>query len=100
MMAPTEPPPPAPPLEIPTIEEAPFEILPAPPKPTKAQAVINEASSSSHAASAAASTIGAGAGEAEKWAKEAEKNALKARDIMDAWNERNPYSPGNFLLSK
>jgi len=102
MMPPTAPPPLAPPLGIPTVDDPAMEILPAPAPPTAAQAVINEASSASHSATEAGATIGAAAGEAEKWAKMAEKNALKARDIMKAWNERNPFQPGGnaLLLSR
>jgi len=98
MMPPTAPPPPAPPLEIPTVDDPEMEILPAPAPPTKSEAVINEASSASHSATEAGATIGAAAGEAEKFAKIAEKNALKSRDIMKAWNERNPFEPGTGFL--
>merc|ERR1719159_742006 len=85
----------APPLAVPTVVEQPMEILPAPPPPTAAEAVIHEASSASHTATQSAATIGASSAEAEKFAKEAEKNALKARAKVDAWNERNPLQLGS-----
>jgi len=94
-MPPTKPPPPAPPLQVPTVTEQPMVIKPAPPPPTPAEAVIHEASSASHTATAAAATIGANSAEAEKFAKQAEGRALKARALVDAWNERNPLQLGS-----
>lgn len=99
-MPPTQPPPLPPPLEIPTVTEQPMVIKPAPPPPTAAEAIINEASSASHTATASAATIGASSAEAEKYAIQAEGRALKARALVDAWNERNPLqlgSGGSFL---
>jgi len=95
LMPPTEPPGPAPPLTVPTVTELPMVIKPAPPPPTAAEEVIHEASSASHSATESAATIGASGAEAEKFAKLAEKRALKARAVVDAWNERNPLELGS-----
>lgn len=98
-MPPTSAPPLPSPLEVPTVTEQPMVIKPAPPPPTAAESIIHEASSASHSSSESAVTIGADSAEAEKWAKQAEERALKARALVDAWNERNPLRVGTAFMS-
>lgn len=90
LMKPTDAPPGGKPLEIPTVVEDVMVIKPAPPPPSKAEAIVADAAKAKHTSSEAMHKLDGAAAEAEKAAKAAEKHAKAAREHVEGWNKKDP----------